>query len=65
MLVKFWPYIIRNVLRNKVRTLLTTLGVTVAVGIFCLLASIEASMHRTIDDVAQQSLLVVNEKDQW
>jgi cell division protein FtsX len=65
MLVRFWPYIIRNVLRNKVRTLLTLLGVTVAVGIFCLLASIESSMNRTIDDVAQQSLLVVNEKDQW
>jgi type II secretory pathway component PulJ len=64
-LLKFWPYIIRNVLRNKVRTGLTLLGVMIAVGIFCLLASIESSMFRSIDRVAQGSLLVVNEKDQW
>lgn len=62
---KFWPYIIRNVFRNKVRTGLTLFGVMIAVGIFCLLASIESSMHRSIDRVAQGSLLIVNEKDQW
>ena len=37
----------------------------VAVGIFCFLASIESSMNRTIDAVAQNTMLVVAEKDQW
>jgi len=62
---RFWPYILRNVLRNRVRTALTVLGMMVAVGIFCFLASIESSMHRAIDRVAQGSLLVLTEKDQW
>jgi cell division protein FtsX len=64
-MIKFWPYILRNVFRNKVRTVLTLLGVMVAVGIFCFLASIESSMHHAIDRVAQNSLLVLTEKDQW
>lgn len=64
-MIKFWPYILRNVTRNKVRTGLTLLGVMVAVGIFCFLASIESSMHGSIDRAAQNTLLVVNEKDQW
>ena len=64
-MVKFWPYILRNVVRNKVRTTLTLLGVMVAVGIFCFLSSIESSMKRAIDRVAQSSLLVLSEKDQW
>ena len=29
------------------------------------LASIESSMNRAIDSVAQKSLLVITEKDQW
>lgn len=61
----FGNYVVRNVLRNKARTVLTVLGVTVAVAIFCFLASIESSMNRSIDRVAQSSLLVVAEKDQW
>jgi cell division protein FtsX len=55
----------RNVKRNKVRTSLTLLGMMVAVAIFCFLASIESSMNQAIDSVAQNTLLVVNEKDQW
>ena len=43
----------------------TLFGVMVAVGVFCLLASIETSMNRTIDRTAQSSLLVVTQKDQW
>ena len=62
---RFWTYIVRNALRSKVRTVLTLLGVMVAVGIFSILASIESSMHRAIDSVAQRSLLVITEKDQW
>ena len=62
---RFWPYVLRNVARNKVRTSLTLLGMMVAVGIFCFLASIESSMNSAIDKVAQNTLLVVNEKDQW
>ena len=61
----FLRYIARNVLRNKTRTTLTVLGVTVAVAIFCFLASIESSMNRSIDQVSQSSLLVIAEKDQW
>ena len=64
-MLKFWPYIFRSALRNKVRTVLTLLGMMVAVGLFCFLASIESSMHHAIDRVAQNSLLVLNEKDQW
>ena len=64
-MLKFWPYIMRNAVRNKVRTTLTLLGMLVAVAIFCFLASIESSMHEAIDGVARNTLLVVNEKDQW
>lgn len=62
---KFFPYILRSVLRSKVRTVLTLAGVMVAVAIFCFLASIESSMNAEIDRVAQGSLLVLSEKDQW
>ena len=64
-MLKFWPYILRSVLRNKVRTVLTLLGMMVVVGVFCFLASIESSMNNTIDKVAQTTLLILNEKDQW
>ncbi len=64
-MLKFLPYTLRSASRNKVRTVLTLLGVMVAVGIFCFLASIESSMDEAIDRVAQRTLLVVNEKDQW
>ena len=64
-MLRFSPYIMRNVVRNKVRTSLTLLGMMVAVAIFCFLASIESSMNQAIDSVAQNTLLVVNEKDQW
>ena len=62
---RFLPYILRSVLRNKVRTALTLLGMMVVVAVFCFLASIESSMNNTIDKVAQTTLLVLNEKDQW
>ena len=62
---RFLPYVIRNILRSRVRTVLTLLGLLVAVGIYGLLASVESSMDRTIDGAAQNSLLVVNEKDKW
>ena len=62
---KLWPYIFRSTLRNKVRATLTLLGMAVAVAVFCCLASIESSMHKAIDGVAQNTLMVVNEKDQW
>ena len=64
-MLKFWPYILRNVRRNRVRSVLTILGMAVVVAVFCVLASIESSMNRAIDDMAQTTLLVVNEKDQW
>ena len=64
-MLRFWPYILRSVLRNKVRTVLTMLGMMVVVAVFCFLASIESSMNNTIDKVAQTTLLVLNEKDQW
>ena len=59
------PYIWKSARRSKVRTTLTMLGVMVAIGIYALLASLESSMDVTIDSVAQQSLLILNEKDQW
>ncbi|MEW6741404.1 MAG: hypothetical protein AB1486_01490 [Planctomycetota bacterium] len=62
---RFLPYMLRSVLRNKVRTTLTLFGVMVAVGIFCFLASIESSVTNAIDQVAQGTLLVLSEKDQW
>ena len=64
-MIKFVPYILRSVFRNKVRTILTLMGLMVAVGIYCFLASIESSMNDTIDRAAQNSLLILNEKDQW
>ena len=63
--MKLMPYVLRSIARNKVRTVLTLFGLMVAVGIFCFLASIESSMHGSIDRVAQNTLLVLNEKDQW
>ena len=62
---RFLPYVLRSALRNKVRTTLTLLGVLVAVGVFSLLASLEGSMNRTVDRAAQNTLLVVGQKDQW
>ena len=64
-MLELLPYILKSARRSKVRTTLTLLGVMVAIGIFALLASIESSMNVTIDSVAQQSLLILNEKDQW
>lgn len=64
-MIKFLPYILRSVFRNKVRTALTLMGLMVAVGTYCFLASVESSMDDTIDRAAQAALLVLNEKDQW
>ena len=63
--MRFLPYILRSVLRNKVRSVLTLLGLMVAVGIYCLLASVESSMDKSIDEAAQSTLLIVNQKDRW
>ncbi len=63
--MRFFPYILRSVLRNKVRSTLTLVGLMVAVGIYCFLASIESSMDKSIDQAAQSTLLVVNQKDRW
>jgi threonine/homoserine/homoserine lactone efflux protein len=64
-MLKFLPYILRNTLRNRARTLLTIFGMMVAALVFCFLASIESSMNSAIDKVAQTTLLVLGEKDQW
>ncbi len=64
-MTRFWPYILRNTLRNKVRTVLTLVGMMVTVSVFCFLASIPSSVNSAIDRVAQTTLLVVGEKDQW
>ena len=64
-MLRFLPYVLRNILRNRVRTVLTLFGLLIAVGIYSLLASVESSMDNTIDAAAQSSLLVVNEKDKW
>ena len=64
-MLKFLPYVLRNISRNRVRTTLTLMGILVAVAIFCLLGSLESSMQKTIDSAAQSSLLVIGEKDQW
>ena len=64
-MTRFWPYILRNTLRNKVRTILTLVGMMVTVSVFCFLASIPSSVNAAIDRVAQTTLLVVGEKDQW
>jgi len=58
-------YVLRSALRNRVRTVLTLLGTMVTVAVFCFLASIESSVDAAIDRVAQTTLLVVGEKDQW
>jgi hypothetical protein len=63
--MRFFPYILRSMLRSKVRSVLTLLGLMVAVGIYCFLASIESSMNKSIDQTAQSTLLVVNQKDRW
>lgn len=62
---KFLKYILRNVKRNKVRTFLTVFGVMIAVAIFCFLASLGNSMTASIDKVAEDTMLVVGEKDQY
>ena len=59
------PYVVRSTVRSKVRSTLTLLGVTVAVAVFCFLASIRSSMQASIDRVAQSTLLILSEKDQW
>ena len=64
-MIRFLPYVMRSIVRNKVRTALTVFGLMVAVGVFCFLVSIESSMERTIDRAAESSLLVVSQKDQW
>ena len=62
---RYLSYVLRNVLRNRIRTALSLMGMAIAVGIFCFLASIESSMKSAVDRVAQTTLLVMNEKDQW
>ena len=64
-MVRQLPYVWRSIRRNKVRTALTLFGLMVAVGVFCFLVSIEASMNSTVDRAAEASLLVVTQKDQW
>ena len=62
---KFLPYILRGLGRSRVRTTLTVLGVMVAVGVFSLLASLESSMDRTIDQASRNTMLIVTQSDQW
>ena len=64
-MLRLLPYVMRSAARNRVRSILTLLGVSVAVAIFCFLASIRSSMQATIDRVAQSTLLILAEKDQW
>jgi len=64
-MLKFVPYILKSVQRNKTRTVLTLAGVMVAVSIFVFLGSFESSVAATLDSAAQSTLLVMSRKDAW
>lgn len=62
--MKFLPYLLRSVRRNRLRTVLTLAGVGLAVFLMSGLAAILESRQIAVRQ-ASQTLLVVSEKDQW
>ena len=63
-MIKFVPYLLRSVWRNRLRTVLTLSGVGLAVFLMSGLGAILESRQIAVR-TASQTLLVVSEKDQW
>ena len=63
-MIKFLPYMLRSVRRNRLRTVLTLSGVGLAVFIMSGLAAILESRQIAVRQ-SSQTVLVVSEKDQW
>ena len=58
--VKFLPFILQQLLRNKLRTALTAGAIGMAVALVCLLLTMPAGMNALLDDVASNTRIVVH-----
>lgn len=58
--MKFLPFILSQLLRNKLRTALTAGAIGMAVALVCLLLTMPAGMDALLDDVASNTRIVVH-----
>jgi putative ABC transport system permease protein len=58
--MKFLPFILHQLLRNKLRTALTAGAIGMAVALVCLLLTMPAGMNALLDDVASNTRIVVH-----
>jgi hypothetical protein len=58
--MKFLPFILQQLLRNKLRTALTAGAIGMAVALVCLLLTMPAGMNSLLDDVASNTRIVVH-----
>jgi putative ABC transport system permease protein len=58
--MKFLPFILHQLLRNKLRTALTAGAIGMAVALVCLLLTMPAGMNTLLDDIASNTRIVVH-----
>ena len=58
--MKFFPFIWRNLVRNRLRTVLTAAAIAFAVALVCLLQTMPAGMNTILDDFASNTRIVVH-----
>jgi len=64
-MVKFLPYILRSILRNRGRAALTVAVVAIGTAIVFSFLSLETSLWNTIEKTGSDTNLVVQQANQW
>jgi putative ABC transport system permease protein len=59
-MIKFLPFIWKNLTRNKLRTLLTGGAIALAIALVCLLRTMPDGMNRILEEVASNQRIVVH-----
>lgn len=65
MQMKFWPYIFKNLWRNRLRTLMTLAAITTAMFLFCFLQSLQDGLSQVTDAQATRNLFIVFQQNRF
>lgn len=65
MQLKFWPYIFKNLWRNRLRTMMTLAAITTAMFLFCFLQSLQDGLSQVTDAQATRNLFIVFQQNRF
>lgn len=63
--MKFWPYIFKNLWRNRLRTMMTLAAITTAMFLFCFLQSLQDGLNQVTDAQTTRNLFIVFQQNRF